>query len=301
MRSVQCIAALAAVCAAGVVPRANEADTIGLAGPATATVSAQPIAGTGSITPDVTPSSTATPEPTSTPAANPPLGPKSINATVVSLSFSGNGCPQGTVEVVPVSSASSSDPATSVSWQPLHVFPPAASEQPTTADSRPTLRTQTFGLRYSSFKALIGPRVSTSERTRNCQMHLNLKYAPGVTLALASLTNSGYASLDEGVTATTFVTSFFSQSAADTSTVRTTIQGGGAWDAGRTFKNTAVVPADAMVWGPCGATGILNVNNRVSLTSSSASAWGTVDLSALDDKDTSGTEIAVVWKRCNAE
>jgi hypothetical protein len=183
-------------------------------------------------------------------AAITPRGSPPTSLTIVSVQTSGNGCPQGTV-------------STTIS---------------------PDRQVLTVG--FDSFYTYIGPGTTVQDRTKNCQLHLNLKYPAGFTYAVIQSTYHGYAMLESGVTATFLSTYFFSSDAAKTTTTRTTLSGGGEWAAGNVYTRVDAVPNASIIYAPCGTTSILNLNNRVALTSSRSSASGevstddhTVDLS----------------------
>lgn len=124
-------------------------------------------------------------------------GPDPSQITIAAASFSGNGCPQGTV------STSFSSDKTVV----------------------------TFG--FDAFQTYIGPGTAVADRTKNCQLHLTLNYPGGFQFAVLDSTYHGYAQLDTGVTGTFLSTYYFSQDATATTTTRTSISGGGLWAAGQ--------------------------------------------------------------------
>jgi hypothetical protein len=186
--------------------------------------------------------------------------PSANEITIISAETSGNGCPSGTV-------------STSISSDRTVV---------------------TFG--FDKFQTYIGPGVAASEKTKACQIHLNLKYPGGFTFAVLQATYHGYAQLDVGVTGTFLSTYFFSQSASSTTTTRTTLTGGGSWAAGQVYTKTDTIPTASLIFCPCGANGILNVNNRIALTSTNTKAAGQV---SDDDATVAFTQqINLQWQRC---
>jgi hypothetical protein len=85
----------------------------------------------------------------------------------------------------------------------------------------------------------------------------------------------GYAELDASVTGTFFSTYYFSESAADTTTTQTSIKGGGIWADGQVYTKEDIVPSERYIRSRCGGeTAILNINNRISLTSTDSNASG---------------------------
>ncbi|KAL0937098.1 uncharacterized protein CTRU02_206829 [Colletotrichum truncatum] len=184
--------------------------------------------------------------------------PKEIQ--IVSASFSGSGCPQGSV-------------STTIS---------------------PDRTVITFG--FDRFQTYIGPGLPVAERTKNCALHLSLKYPGGFQFAVVESTYHGYAQLEEGVTGAFFSTYFFSQDAGSTTTTQTSITGGGIWLDGQVYTKQDSIPTASLIWAPCGATGILNINNRIALTSKNPKAYGSI---TDDDATVAFTQqINVKWQTC---
>ncbi|KAK7750349.1 hypothetical protein SLS62_007757 [Diatrype stigma] len=182
---------------------------------------------------------------------------------IISASTSGNGCPQGTV----------------------------------TQDLSPDGTVVTFG--FDAFQTYIGPGTVVSDRTKNCQLHLNLQYPGGFQFSVVEATYHGYAQLEEGVTGTFLSTYYFSQDAGATTTTRTSIDGGGVWALGQVYTKQDQVPTAAVIWSPCGATGLLNVNNRIALTSRNSTAFGQI---SDDDATVAFTQqVHVNWQACQEE
>lgn len=200
-------------------------------------------------------------------AASPALNPNAVSdlpdpkeIQIVSATWSGNGCPANTV-------------STSIS---------------------PDRTVITFG--FDAFQTQIGPNVARSDNTKNCQLHLNLKYPGGFQYAVAESTYHGFALLESGITGTFLSTYYFSQDAGATTTTRTTITGGGIWAEGQVYTKADSVPTASIIYSPCGATGILNINNRISLTSSNSKAYGTI---SDDDATIAFTQqLNLSWKSC---
>jgi len=185
--------------------------------------------------------------------------PKEIQ--IISATWSGNGCPSNSV-------------STSIS---------------------PDRTVITFG--FDAFQTYIGPDVSPLEKTKNCALHLNLKYPGGFQFSVVESTYHGFALLESGVTGTFFSTYFFSQDASATTTTRTTISGGGVWAEGQVYTKSDSVPTASLIFSPCGASGILNINNRISLTSSNSKAFGSI---TDDDATVAFTQqLNLSWRNCN--
>jgi len=182
--------------------------------------------------------------------------------TIGATSYSGSGCPQGSVSTSP------SDDKTVI----------------------------TYG--FDSFQTYIGPGTKASDKSKNCQLHLNLKYPGGFQYAVLEATYHGWARLDAGVTGSFVTTYYFSQDASKTQTTRTNFNGGGALLNGQVYTKNDQVETTATIWSPCGGNGILNVNNRIALTSSNSTAAG--ELSNDDATVAFTQQLHVAWRKCTA-
>jgi hypothetical protein len=78
-------------------------------------------------------------------------------------------------------------------------------------------------------------------------------------------------------------------------TTKSSISGAG-WLAGDVYTKHDQVETTATIWSPCGATGLLNVNNRIALTSTTTAGTGEV---SNDDATVAFTQQAhVSWRQC---
>ncbi|KAG8159676.1 hypothetical protein KVR01_010313 [Diaporthe batatas] len=180
--------------------------------------------------------------------------------TISKVQYSGNGCPQGTV-------------STSISSDKTVV---------------------TLG--FDGFQTYIGPGTSIKDRTKNCQIHLTLSYPAGYSFAVVDSTYHGYAQLEAGVTGTFFSQYYFSSDASNTCTTQSSIAGGGVWADGQVYTKQDVVPTPNYVKSKCGQTEILNVNNRVALSSTDTNAFG-----QLTDDDATvdvSQQVHIAWFKC---
>lgn len=71
---------------------------------------------------------------------------------------------------------------------------------------------------------------------------------------------------------------------------------GPEYQSGLIYTKTDKIENAAVVWAPCGATGILNVNNRIALTS--RNRWATGELTDDDATVAITQQIHVTWQRC---
>ncbi|KAH7091303.1 hypothetical protein FB567DRAFT_490145 [Paraphoma chrysanthemicola] len=180
--------------------------------------------------------------------------------TIVDTTYSGNGCPQGSVST-------------------------SASEDKTVI---------TYG--FDQFQTYIGPGTTPADRSKNCQLHLNLKYPGGFQYAVVEATYHGWARLDEGVTGSFITTYYFSQDAGKTQTTRSSFTGGGPLLNGQVYTKQDSVETTATIWSPCGSNGILNINNRIALTSKVTNAAG--ELSNDDATVAFTQQLHVAWRKC---
>jgi hypothetical protein len=125
------------------------------------------------------------------------VAPPADEITIRDTTYSGSGCPQGSV-----STSTSDDKTVSAIVHPI--------TQP------PTNPKQVITWGFDSFQTYIGPDIKASEKSKNCQLHLNLAYPGGFQYAVVDATYHGWARLDEGVTGSFITTYYFSQDAGKT-------------------------------------------------------------------------------------
>jgi len=178
--------------------------------------------------------------------------------TIEKTGYSGNGCPQGTV-----STLLSSDKSV-----------------------------VTFG--FDSFQATIGPNSNPNDKQKNCQLHLGLHYPQGFQVSVMSATYHGYVRLDQGVSANFISSYYFSQDAGRTASTRTTLNGP-AYQNGQTYTKQDNIENSSLVWSPCGANGILNINNRIALTNNGR---GSGEISNDDATIKFQQKLYLNWRRC---
>jgi len=152
----------------------------------------------------------------------------------------------------------------------------------------------TYG--FDSFQTYIGPGTAPSDHSKNCQLHLDLQYPGGFQYAVVDATYHGWARMDAGVTGSFITSYYFSQDASKTSTTRMSAQGGGALALGQIYTKADNIETTATVWSPCGTTGILNINNRLSLTAINSTVSG--ELSDDDATVAFTQQLHVAWRSC---
>lgn len=78
-----------------------------------------------------------------------------------------------------------------------------------------------------------------------------------------------------------------------------TATGGGDLALGQVYTKQDSVETTAVIWSPCGASGILNINNRISLTSTDKKAYGEL---SNDDATVAFThQLHVQWRPCTGK
>jgi len=72
--------------------------------------------------------------------------------------------------------------------------------------------------------------------------------------------------------------------------------GGGALLTGQVYTKSDTVETASTIWSPCGSEGLLNINNRISLTSTDPKASGEL---SNDDATVAFThQLHVSWRPC---
>jgi len=186
--------------------------------------------------------------------------PKEVQFTTAQTS--GPGCPQGTV----------------------------------TTTFSPDMTVVTFG--FDGFQTYLGPGYTRQDSNKNCQLHLNLKYPGGYQFAVFSSVYHGWAQLDAGVTGQFSSTYFFSQDASATTSTTTSIVGGGVWATGNVYTKEDKVPTSSYIWSPCGGTGILNINNRIILTTTDRSGKAQGEVTNDDATIKIEHQLNINWRTC---
>ncbi|PNS16198.1 hypothetical protein CAC42_1961 [Sphaceloma murrayae] len=144
---------------------------------------------------------------------------------------------------------------------------------------------------FDSYVASYGPDVAITENRKNCQLNVGLRYPGGFQYSLFSADYRGYAALDKGVTGTQKSTYYFSGQTQQTST-QTDFYGPISKD----YLINDKAESTSVIWSPCGAEGLLNINSQVRLTSTDKKATGVL---TTDSVDTKFKQILYLqWKKC---
>jgi len=188
-------------------------------------------------------------------------GPAPGQVTIEKTGYSGNGCPQGSVSTL----------------------------------LSPDKSVVTFG--FDSFQAVLGNGASPNDKQKNCQLHLGLHYPQGFQVSVMSATYHGYVRLDPGVNANFISTYYFSQNAGRSGNFRTVL-GGPEYVNGKTYTKQDQLTTSSLVWSPCGADGILNVNSRIALTAPPNNRGASGEVSNDDATLKFENKLYLQWRRC---
>ena len=110
-----------------------------------------------------------------------------------------------------------------------------------------------------------------------------------------SATYHGYVRLDPGVTANFISSYYFSQDAGRTAMTRTSLSGPN-YANGQAYTKQDNIENSSIVWSPCGANGLLNINSRIALTSRDPQAAG--EFSNDDATVHFQQKLYLQWRRC---
>jgi hypothetical protein len=137
------------------------------------------------------------------------------------------------------------------------------------------------------------PGLPISARTKNCQLHLNMEKPDGWQYAVVESLWHGFAILEKNVTAAMVNTYYFSSS-ADAFVSLKFLLSGPQWAMGDVFTIRQYVNETDAIWSPCNSSSILNINNRVSLTSTYVNGHGELGV-----EDVSNVmETGIIWRAC---
>ncbi|KAI1336292.1 hypothetical protein F5Y15DRAFT_419083 [Xylariaceae sp. FL0016] len=154
-----------------------------------------------------------------------------------------------------------------------------------------------LAFRMNGFEAKV-PGTATS--TENCQVHLQASgCSAGWQVGIKDVYVRGHLALDPGATLDYYVTSFWSQDAANTATIQASLPNTGTTRLDADVTAHASVPDAEVVWSPCsrsdGYLGILNVNFRAALLTADGNQYGYFGKGG----DSAPLESwGYVWRRC---
>jgi hypothetical protein len=154
-----------------------------------------------------------------------------------------------------------------------------------TATARP-LDASSFAVDSTAYFAWSGTDAPTTAVRRNCLYAIQVAQPAGWTYAVQGAEYSGYALLDDGVTGTQAARYYF-QGESDSAAVSHPFTGpyNGSWTATDAFES------DELVFAPCDAERLLNINTEVRVSSASAGLnWNFLN---------SSFTVHLVWQACS--
>ncbi|KAF2792831.1 hypothetical protein K505DRAFT_338331 [Melanomma pulvis-pyrius CBS 109.77] len=132
----------------------------------------------------------------------------------------------------------------------------------------------TVTLIFDSYIASIGPGIAVTEQRKNCQLNVAITYPGGFQYSILSADYRGYANLQKG---TTTQYDFVGPVIGD-------------------YLKHDEADSTSVVWSPCGAEGMLNINSQVRMTATNTSATG---LLTTDSTDLKFAQVVYVqWQAC---
>ncbi|BBH71563.1 hypothetical protein ACTI_82480 [Actinoplanes sp. OR16] len=150
-----------------------------------------------------------------------------------------------------------------------------------------------FTVSYSKFLAQVGPEAKALDFRKNCQLQLDVLVPSGYTYAVAGADYRGYASLQEGVTASETAFYYF-QGEQHTTKIKHEFQG----YLEEEWQRSDHVELTAESFLPCGDKRYLNVNTELKVNGANADKQVT-NWITMDSTDASlETVYHVEWKKC---
>lgn len=149
-------------------------------------------------------------------------------------------------------------------------------------------------LEFAEFIAAMGPGVPVTQNRRNCQITLDIHYPGGFQFSIFEADYRGYVQLDAGITGLQKSTYYFSGSTSQT-TLQTSFKGPDSQD----YLVTDKLEDASLVWSPCGAEGLLNINAQVQLNEAPGTSSNAKGQLTVDSIDTKVTQIySIQWRQC---
>ncbi|MEU4213368.1 DUF4360 domain-containing protein [Streptomyces sp. NPDC026206] len=151
-----------------------------------------------------------------------------------------------------------------------------------------------FTVSYSSYLAQVGVGSKPTDFRKNCQLGLNVHVPQGFTYAIARADYRGFAHLERGATGLERASYYF-QGMSHTSAVSHRFAG----PASDNWQASDVTDVEALVYAPCGAQRILNVNTELRVSAGTSDPSTTNSFMAMDSTDGSvNTLYHFAWKEC---
>jgi len=183
------------------------------------------------------------------------VGPSGHEVQIIGISFAGSGCPAGSV-------------AGQISGDQT-----------------------TLTLLYDSFVAQSGSNTKATDKRKNCQLNVKLKYPSGWQFSVFKATYRGFADLARGDTGTCKATYYFS---GESRQMESTLTLKGPFSDNYVKEDKFGV--ESTIWSPCGLEGMLNINSEVRITPLDTK---NVALMTVDSTDLKFTQVHYLqWQTC---
>ncbi|MEU8551934.1 DUF4360 domain-containing protein [Streptomyces roseoverticillatus] len=151
-----------------------------------------------------------------------------------------------------------------------------------------------FTVTYSKYLAQVGVGARPTDFRKNCQLGLSVHVPQGFTYAVAKADYRGFAHLESGASGMERASYYF-QGMSQTTAVSHRFTGPVSDD----WETTDVTGAAELVYAPCGAQRILNVNTELRVGAGSSDPSTTTSFMAMDSTDGSVSTIYhFAWKEC---
>lgn len=150
-----------------------------------------------------------------------------------------------------------------------------------------------FTVTYSQYTAQAGRGSIPTDFRKNCQISLNVHIPQGYTYAIARADYRGFAHLEQGATALQRANYYFAGMPENTA-VNHRFSG----PMNDNWQNSDNAAAETLVYAPCGADRLLNINTELRVKPSVADPSATSFIS-MDSTDGSvNTLYHFAWKHC---
>ncbi|MFI9719651.1 DUF4360 domain-containing protein [Streptomyces sp. NPDC052396] len=151
-----------------------------------------------------------------------------------------------------------------------------------------------FTISYSNYLAQVGFGAKPTDFRKNCQLGLNIHVPQGFTYAIAEADYRGFGSLASGATGLEKASYYF-QGMSRTTSVTHNFAGPLSED----WQTTDVTDSASLVYAPCGAERILNVNTELRVNAGTSDPSTTNSFMTMDSTDGSiNTLYHFSWKEC---
>ncbi len=151
-----------------------------------------------------------------------------------------------------------------------------------------------FTVSYSNYLAQVGVGSKPTDNRKNCQLGLNVHVPQGFTYAIAQADYRGFAHLEPGAIGLEKASYYF-QGTSQTTAVSHRFTGPADDD----WQTTDTTDASSLVYAPCGASRILNVNTELRAGAGTSDPATTTSYMAMDSTDGSvNTLYHFSWKAC---